>query len=49
MDGEYFLNYIFTRFRRLGGKIKILYNRNILYNYTNRLLAAYSMITGYTE
>jgi hypothetical protein len=49
MDGEHFPDNIFTPFRAGGGKIKILYNRNILYNYTNILLAAYRMITGYTE
>jgi hypothetical protein len=49
MDEEYFPRNFFTASPAIDEKIKILYNRNILYNYTNTIFGSANIITGHTE
>jgi hypothetical protein len=46
---EYFTGNYFIMHPGLGSKIKILYNRNILYNYTNTIFGSANIITSHTE
>jgi hypothetical protein len=48
-SGEYFRRNFFAASPGCRRKIKILYNRNILYNYTNSIFGSVNMITGRTE